>query len=145
MKNLEQWLDEYGESHQNKTNKNIHWVAIPLITWSTLALLWSIPVFAGINLAMVLVVVAIIFYARISKTIAIMMMLITIMMLASFWLHQTLIDWGLWISAVVIFVGAWIAQFIGHLIEGKKPSFFKDIQFLLIGPAWLCAALIGKR
>jgi uncharacterized membrane protein YGL010W len=42
----------------------------------------------------------------------------------------------LWFS-MGIFVLAWIGQFIGHSIEGKKPSFLKDIQFLLIGPAWL--------
>ena len=39
----------------------------------------------------------------------------------------------------MVFVLAWIGQFIGHLIEGKRPSFFKDLQFLLIGPAWLMA------
>ena len=39
--------------------------------------------------------------------------------------------------SVAVFVIAWILQFIGHKIEGKKPSFFKDVQFLLIGPAWI--------
>ena len=45
--------------------------------------------------------------------------------------------WPLWLTCVVIFVVAWIGQFIGHSIEGKRPSFFKDVQFLLIGPIWL--------
>jgi uncharacterized membrane protein YGL010W len=43
----------------------------------------------------------------------------------------------LWLVSLVIFAVAWIGQFYGHKVEGKKPSFFKDIQFLLIGPAWL--------
>lgn len=43
--------------------------------------------------------------------------------------------------SVAVFVIAWIGQFIGHKIEGKKPSFFKDIQFLLIGPLWV---FLGK-
>ena len=43
----------------------------------------------------------------------------------------------LWKVSLIIFIIAWIGQFIGHKIEGKKPSFFQDIQFLLIGPAWL--------
>jgi uncharacterized membrane protein YGL010W len=46
----------------------------------------------------------------------------------------------LWVTSLVIFVAAWIGQFIGHAIEGKRPSFFKDLQFLLIGPLWLLAA-----
>lgn len=43
---------------------------------------------------------------------------------------------GLWIYSA-IFVVAWIAQFYGHHVEGKKPSFFADLQFLMIGPLWL--------
>lgn len=45
----------------------------------------------------------------------------------------------LWLLSVIVFVIAWIGQFVGHQIEGKKPSFFKDLQFLLIGPLWLLA------
>ena len=36
-----------------------------------------------------------------------------------------------------VFVLAWIGQFVGHMIEGRKPSFFEDVKFLLVGPAWL--------
>ena len=50
----------------------------------------------------------------------------------------------LWIFSVIIFVIAWTGQFIGHKIEGKKPSFIKDIQFLLIGPAWLLSFIYKK-
>jgi uncharacterized membrane protein YGL010W len=37
-----------------------------------------------------------------------------------------------------------VGQFIGHKIEGKKPSFFKDILFLLIGPLWLLSFIYKK-
>ena len=47
-------------------------------------------------------------------------------------------------TSLIIFVIAWIGQFIGHKIEGKKPSFFEDIQFLLIGPAWLLSFIYNK-
>ncbi len=40
-------------------------------------------------------------------------------------------------TSLAIFVIAWIGQFYGHKVEGKKPSFLKDLQFLLIGPAWV--------
>jgi uncharacterized membrane protein YGL010W len=45
----------------------------------------------------------------------------------------------LWLGCGVLFVLAWIGQFVGHAIEGKRPSFIKDLQFLLIGPMWLLA------
>jgi uncharacterized membrane protein YGL010W len=38
---------------------------------------------------------------------------------------------------LAVFAIAWLGQFIGHKVEGAKPSFFKDLQFLLIGPLWL--------
>ncbi|MEJ6500348.1 MAG: DUF962 domain-containing protein [Rhodobacterales bacterium] len=37
-------LAEYGESHQNPTNKLVHWICVPVIVWSLMALIWSIPV-----------------------------------------------------------------------------------------------------
>lgn len=49
-----------------------------------------------------------------------------------------------WMVFVGIFVLAWIGQFYGHKIEGKKPSFLKDLQFLLIGPIWLLHFVLKK-
>jgi uncharacterized membrane protein YGL010W len=42
----------------------------------------------------------------------------------------------LW-ALVGIFVVAWIGQFYGHHLEGRKPSFLTDLQYLLIGPIWI--------
>ncbi len=50
----------------------------------------------------------------------------------------------LWSVCAALFVLAWIGQFVGHAIEGKRPSFFKDVQFLLIGPLWLLADLYRR-
>ena len=49
------------------------------------------------------------------------------------------LPWPLWQTCVAIFVVAWVGQFIGHAVEGKRPSFFKDLLFLLVGPLWLLA------
>jgi uncharacterized membrane protein YGL010W len=54
------------------------------------------------------------------------------------------VPWPVWKICTVSFVLAWIGQFIGHKIEGKKPSFFKDVAFLLIGPAWLMSFIYKK-
>lgn len=138
MKTAQQWLDQYGESHQNPTNERIHWVCIPLIVVSLLGLLAYVGPFgfSWLNGATLLLGVAILWYARLSKPLAIGMLLVGAGALGVVALLSSL-PIPLWISSILIFVGAWIAQFIGHKIEGKKPSFLEDLQFLLVGPLWL--------
>jgi uncharacterized membrane protein YGL010W len=48
-----------------------------------------------------------------------------------------------WVS-VGLFVAAWIAQFWGHNVEGKKPSFIKDVQFLMIGRLGIMSFIYKK-
>ena len=128
MKAIDQWFDEYGESHRNPINKLTHWICVPLITFSVLGMLWAIHPWV----AMLVVGASLLFYAMLSWQIAAAMLVVSLGML----LILSLMTYVFWPS-VAIFVLAWIGQFIGHHIEGKKPSFFKDVQFLLIGPAWL--------
>ena len=65
------------------------------------------------------------------------MVAVSVAMIAACVWVQGIVPYPLWQTAIVIFVVAWIGQFVGHKIEGKKPSFFKDLQFLLVGPMWL--------
>ena len=145
MKSIQNWLDDYSVSHRNPVNKRIHWICVPLIMLSALGFLWGIPrptAFAayGIyaNWATLFILASLIYYALLSPRLAAGMLLVSAIMCL---LLQglALLPWPLWWSCLAIFVGAWIGQFIGHKIEGRKPSFFKDLQFLLIGPVWLLA------
>ena len=149
MKTIQQWLSEYGESHQDHTNKTIHWICVPAIFFSIICLLYGIKlpfVIEGIqlNIAIVLLVLTTVYYISLSKTLWIGLFLFAILCL---WLCY-IIELGgyikLWLLGIIIFVISWIVQFYGHKIEGKKPSFFKDIQFLLIGPAWLMSFIYKK-
>ncbi|MBS0618390.1 MAG: DUF962 domain-containing protein [Spirochaetes bacterium] len=155
MKTIDQWLTEYGESHQNKTNKLIHWVCVPAILFTVLGLLASIPtvnLFNWVptqlsvvaNWAGVVLVLASLFYLRLSFAMFLGMALISVAMLFGVREIAKIPLAPLWLTCLVIFVVAWIGQFIGHKIEGKKPSFFKDLQFLLIGPAWLLGFIYRK-
>ena len=137
MKSIEQWFTEYGESHRNATNKAIHWICVPLITYTLLGLLWALSPYA----LLVFSIVALVFYLTLSMVMSLVMLLAVILMAWSFTLFS---PEALVISCVVIFVLAWIGQFIGHKIEGKKPSFFKDIQFLLVGPIRLLGFLFKR-
>jgi uncharacterized membrane protein YGL010W len=147
MRTIHQWLDDYGSSHRNHTNKLIHWICVPAIFFSIVGFLYAVPLHIGISmyitLAHVVLLLLIIYYLRLSPSLAVGMLIIGIVCL---WLWRLIALTGLviWQVALAIFVLAWIGQFIGHKIEGAKPSFFKDLQFLLIGPAWLLSFIYKK-
>ncbi|MGW8368035.1 MAG: Mpo1 family 2-hydroxy fatty acid dioxygenase [Gammaproteobacteria bacterium] len=143
MRSADEWFAEYGESHINPTNKLIHWICVPAIVVSVIGLLWSLPVpeaFRSISPALnwgtAFVMAAVVYYFLMSVSLGLGMVLVVLAMMA-------IVNWldgfatPLWVISLAIFVIAWIGQFIGHVVEGKKPSFFKDLQFLMIGPAWL--------
>ncbi len=139
MKTAAEWFAEYGESHQNPTNKLIHWICVPLILFSVLGLLWAIPVPSPIpylNVATLVAGLALLFYFRLSPVLGLGMLVVSVVVLALIEAidHAT---GQIALVSIIVFVGAWIGQFYGHQVEGKKPSFFKDVQFLLIGPIWL--------
>jgi uncharacterized membrane protein YGL010W len=137
------WFEAYGHSHQNPVNELIHWLCVPTITVSLLGLLWDLPTLGLEQIApwfhwtYILVAVAMVFYLRMSLSIALGMGVFTagVIVLFENWHHIT--TYSMWPVALGLFVLAWIFQFIGHKIEGEKPSFFDDIKFLLVGPAWL--------
>ncbi len=146
---IHRWFDKYAEDHRNPTNQMIHVFAVPAILWTIVALLWCIPSpgtwFRPGFWAAITMFVAWMFYYRSSRTLGFGMLAVFVVM-AWFtrWLHNAYGTQALLIAAIVVFVVAWIAQFVGHKIEGRKPSFLTDITFLLIGPAWVVAKLYKK-
>lgn len=145
---LDWFLEKYGESHQNATNKLIHWVCVPLIMFSLLGMIYAIPfpieklIYA--NWAAVLVGLALIYYITLSLPMFFGFLVVgSAMVVGNHFLAQS-VGTNLIYVSLAIFALAWIGQFIGHKIEGKKPSFLEDIQFLLIGPAWLLHFIYKK-
>ncbi|GFD88699.1 DUF962 domain-containing protein [Alteromonas sp. McT4-15] len=140
MRSIERLLLQYGESHQNKTNVLIHAIAVPSIYFVTLGLLWSVPVpdfiaQFSVTWAHILAVPVLYYYFSLSGPIGAAMTLLTIACFGG----VNLLVWlniSVWKFCLTLFVVMWILQFIGHKIEGKKPSFFEDLRFLLVGPAW---------
>lgn len=153
MKTLQQWYDDYAISHQNKTNQIIHYFCVPAIFFSIVGMLMSIPSgffpnTLGIydpligNWATFALVITLFFYLRLSFSLFIRMLGFSILCIfGNYHLGQVM---PLFYTSLLIFVVAWVGQFYGHKVEGKKPSFFKDLQFLLIGPAWVFEKLSRK-
>ncbi len=136
-------LKEYGVSHRNQTNKRIHNIFVPLITWSVLMLLWAIPpvkILGGIQVFYVVATLALFYYWKLDPKVFLAMFGVIALSAMSFVIlssmNVSLLNLGL-----AVFVIGWIFQFIGHKIEGKKPSFIQDLQFLLIGPIWVAINL----
>ena len=151
MRLIDQFLTEYGESHQNHTNKLIHWICVPTIVFSLSGIIMSIPVFWEeksllFNWTTLVFALAIIYYLRLSVPLTVGFVLVASSVIwGNFALLSTLgSSLHLFYISILLFVLAWIGQFWGHKIEGKKPSFLKDLQFLLIGPAWLMHFIYKK-
>lgn len=146
---IDRWFDSYSGDHVNGANQKIHYVAVPLILWSVTAVLWCIPVpgtLFGTGLWAALAAYgAWMFYNRASRPIGYgMLATLFFMLCANWWLFGFLGSRGMLQLAVAVFALAWIAQFVGHKIEGKKPSFLTDLVYLLIGPAWILSKVYRK-
>jgi uncharacterized membrane protein YGL010W len=141
VKPIQSWLDEYSISHRNPTNKTLHWICIPPIVFSGFGLLrvlsFGDALVNGGTLAMAL---TLLYYGLLSWRLALGMVGAFLLLYLGVEYSYTHLALGAHLALMVaIFVIAWIGQFIGHKVEGAKPSFFKDLQFLLIGPLWLLA------
>lgn len=148
---IDRWFASYSADHRNDANQWIHVFAVPLILWSVIGLLWCVPVpghfFRQGLWAALAMFAAWMFYFHASRRIGFGMLAIFVALSwLTRWIHDTQgTQFLLWLS-VGVFVVAWIAQFVGHskLFEGKKPSFFTDLRYLLIGPAWVLSKLYRK-
>jgi uncharacterized membrane protein YGL010W len=129
-------LAHYAQSHRDPRNEAIHCVAIPLIMLSLVGLLFAVQPWV----AYVFVAASLVHYARLSVVFLLAMSVLTVFALA---VVHALGNLVLPVSAA-IFVLAWIAQFVGHKLEGKKPSFFEDLQYLWVGPLFVLALLFRK-
>jgi len=147
---IDRWFESYSGDHRNTINQRIHVIAVPAILWSVIALLWCIPVppggwfrpgiFAGLAM-----VAAAMFYLKASRMLGLWMVAVFVVMGAvTWWLYAAFGARTVLSLAIGVFVVAWIAQFIGHKFEGRKPSFLTDLTYLLIGPAWVVAKGLRK-
>jgi len=148
MNNVNEWNEEYAKYHRNNTNKIIHWICIPLIMFSLLGLLSLMTLFTynsvAISALWFFIIFAIGYYIKLSKSLALGMTIISICFIYFIELiNENFLNQKFEIF-LSIFIISWIGQFIGHKIEGKKPAFVKDLQFLLIGPLWLLSYIYEK-
>lgn len=145
---VDRWFQAYSADHQDSTNQSLHVLCVPAIVWAVMALLYAIPLGGGLSQGLVAYVAAMAtaaFWCRLSMPLGLGA---SALLLLSLWsidvinqaFGMTTLVW----SAVAVFVVAWIGQFIGHYYEGKRPSFFTDLVYLLIGPIWVLGKLYRR-
>lgn len=136
MSVLTRLLESYEKNHQNPINEAIHIIAIPLIMFSILGMTAAFDIF----LEYILVGIVFFYYLKLSKTAALLMLVWLLIYLGLVILLKPYI---IEIS-ILLFAFGWILQFLGHFIEGKRPSFFEDLRYFLIGPLFVIQKVISK-
>lgn len=139
---MRDWLDSYGGDHQHRINQVLHWICVPLIVWSAIAMMWTIPVPESMlrpgAWAVLAIVLAFTWYWKHSHRLGGALLIVLVLFaLSCYGLFQQLGPRHLLWLGIGVFAVAWIGQFIGHIFEGRRPSFFTDLAYLLVGPAWL--------
>jgi uncharacterized membrane protein YGL010W len=150
IRRIEVLLAEYGQNHNNPTNKAIHYFAVPMITWATLAILWYLPTptlfdYAPyLNWATILCVVAIMYYLMLSIPLALGMVAFSVIAVAIIRFLEANASIPLIYIAVPLFSFSWVFLFAGHMIEDRSLSFLVDQKFLAIEPVWLVCVLFRR-
>lgn len=148
MRKIDSLLSQYAESHQTKFNKAVHYFCVPAIFFSLIGLLSMIPTGAFLtnivpsyltpylHFGTLFILLGSFYYLRLSLPLFFGMVIFSILVLIGIYLVQQNNLVPFWTIMAGLFIIAWIIQLIGHKHEGKKPSFIKDLQFLMVGPAW---------
>lgn len=147
MRTAKDWFNEYSQTHQNPLNQRIHYVCVPAIFWSVAALLFAVPLpFHApeyLNWTTIVLIPVLGFYASLGFKYFVTMLTVSLLTLVSlFALSSAGVNSAP--LALAVFIVAWIGQFYGHKVEGKKPSFLTDLLFLLIGPLWITEKALNR-
>lgn len=138
-------LAEYAADHRHPVNERLHRLCVPAIVISLLGLLWALP-FPALaedmpriaNWATLALIAALAWYLRLSPRLGLGMAVVAAIALGIV-AALAMLPAPLWLVSASIFAAAWVGQFIGHAYEGRRPSFLRDLRFLLVGPLWLLA------
>lgn len=149
MRDVNDWFASYSADHRNPVNGLIHWICVPAILWSVIAALWTLPVPSSLGQpglwCALLMVGVLTFYWRLSRALgAAMIVVFVVLAFVTHLAYDALGPARLLELAAAVFIVAWIGQFVGHRLEGARPSFLTDLVYLLIGPAWLVGKIMRR-
>jgi uncharacterized membrane protein YGL010W len=133
-------FEDYQAYHRSPGNQVCHYLGIPLIAFTLLGLLSSIPVGQigswTVDLAQIVAVAVIVYDFRLSPRLATAFAVVLVV----FYLAARPLPLSFhWVGFVV----GWGLQFFGHYVyEGKSPAFFKNLQHVMTGPLWVVSRVV---
>ncbi|MGF7079814.1 DUF962 domain-containing protein [Mucilaginibacter sp. UYCu711] len=148
-------IDQYDSFHQKPANRIINYICVPVIVFSVVGFVWSLPFpqlkFLGVynsylNWASFLIAFIIYYYQRLSPLLSYIMLLLLFVLIFGIVQLQAFDGKGYLLPQVCIFlfIVANIFQFIGYRIEGRKPTFADEFKFMLTAPVWLLSLVLKK-
>ena len=150
MSETERWLTDYGENHQDISFAGIYWIAVLTLVIGTVGMLWSLPVpyeFEKIspilNWGSTFLMAAVVYYFIISVSLAIGMLpfLLGIAGVQN-WLTSS--DYSALRVSIGLLVAGIIGLWMGHRNQGSLRPVLRDLQLMMIGPAWLLSVLYRR-
>ena len=142
MQTLEQQMSVYGAYHRDVRNRATHFVGVPVIIFALLvALGWLRLNILGIGLsgAMLFVTIVHAYYFRLDAALAAAMTIFTLVLLYFSEQIAQLPFVQSFTIFLVLFIGGWILQLVGHYFEGRKPALVDNFFQVFVAPLFLMA------
>jgi uncharacterized membrane protein YGL010W len=153
---IDVYFDRLDASHQNPTNRLLHWFFVPVMVLGLLGMAWALPFphigFIGkysgfFNWASFVIAFAMYYYLKLSPLLSYFALFLL------FGLSYGVMQLELYekaggpplalVSVIVLFAGL-AGQYIGGKIEDKEQSFNDDTKLLAITPLWVLYSLTKK-
>lgn len=150
MNETDGWLHRYEETHSDLTNPAVYWAAVPMVVLGTVGLLWSLPIpdaFFEIsplmNWGTAFLMATAVYYFIISVSLAIGMLPFIIGVAGiNMWLDGS--DFSLLRVSIGLLLAGIIGLWLGHRNQNSIRPVLDDLQFMMIGPAWLLSVLYKR-
>jgi uncharacterized membrane protein YGL010W len=140
MKGLPEHMAFYAAYHRDPRNVATHAVGVPVIVFSLMVVL-SLAMLpgTGVSLALVVTAVLLLYYVVLDGALGIAM---AIVLLPLLWLADGVAGAGTATALavfLVLFVGGWALQLIGHKLEGNRPALTASLFQVFMAPIFLMA------
>jgi uncharacterized membrane protein YGL010W len=150
MTEIDNWLERYGESHQQLRNPIVFWSSVPMVVLGTVGVFWALPIPVEfheisplLNWGSAFLMATAIYYFIISLSLAIGMLPFLLGIAAvQLWLAQAPYP-ASGVSTGLLAAGT-VGLFLGRGGPGSFRRLLEDFQLMMIGPVWLLSVFYKR-
>ncbi|HEX7814932.1 Mpo1-like protein [Dyella sp.] len=142
-------LEQYSLEHRRQAHRVLAALCVPLVLWSAIAVIWTIPVPPSLGQpgfwSVMLQIAVFAWYWKHSQRLGIGMLGVLIgLSVATHFMALAMEPPMLRQTGLVVLVLAWAGLFAGRLLEYPRPSLRSMLATFFIGPAWLLDGLLRR-